>query len=763
MKGGAPGGGQHGEDETSAHGAVEGPKGGKGISRGRLRKSRLPFGIGATKPRHFREMGRIAWDNRGKLGYAWRILNDGVCDGCALGTSGLEDWTLDGTHLCLVRLNLLELNTMGPLDPGLLAQVAPLREKSSKALRRLGRLPFPMVWRAGTPGYVRVSWDEALAGIGGRLAATDPDRAGLFLTSRGLTNEVYYAAQKAWRAYGSPHVDNAARLCHSPSTAAMKATLGVAASTCSYKDWYDADLVVLFGSNPANDQPVALKYLYEAKKRGARVVVVNTYREPGLERYWIPSEADSALFGTAIADDFVSVHAGGDLAFAYAVQKELLARGAVDRGFIAARTEGWDDYVAHLEGFPAEELRARSGATADDVTRFAGALEGAGKAVFVWSMGLTQHAHGTDTVAAICSLALSRGYVGREGTGLMPIRGHSGVQGGAEMGAYATAFPGHPLNDEGADALEALWGFRPPAREGLDAAAMVDAAKDRRLDALYAVGGNFLETLPDPAGVAEGLGRVGLRVHQDIVLNSSMLVPPPAGGEAWLLPARTRYEHRGGVTETTTERRVIFSPYIPGHEVGEAREEWRILSEVVQATGVTHAPRFADAAAVRADIARTIPAYERIAELEKKGDQFQWGGPRLCEERFGTPSGKARFVTAEVPDRRLPKGQLHLATRRGKQFNSLVQKDVDDLTGAARDHVLLAASDMAELGLQDDARILVESAHGHFAGRALTAAMHPGNAQMHWPEANVLLPADRRDPGGRVPDYNVVVTLRAQP
>ena len=231
-------------------------------------------------------------------------------------------------------------------------------------------------------------------------------------------------------------------------------------------------------------------------------------------------------------------------------------------------------------------------------------------------------------------------------------------------------------------------------------------------------------------------------------------------GEAWLLPARTRYEHRGGVTETTTERRVIFSPHVPGHEVGEAREEWRIVSEVVQATGVAHAPAFEDATAVRADIARTIPAYARIGELTKKGDQFQWGGPRLCEERFGTPSGKARFVTAPVPDRRLPKGQLHLATRRGKQFNSLVQKDVDDLTGAARDHVLLAAEDMVELGLRDDTPIVVESAHGHFAGRALTAEMRPGNAQMHWPEANVLLPAARRDPGGRVPDYNVVVTLR---
>ncbi|MEM1413518.1 MAG: FdhF/YdeP family oxidoreductase [Myxococcota bacterium] len=690
-------------------------------------------------------------------------MNDGVCDGCALGTTGLRDWTLDGTHLCLVRLNLLELNTMGALDAGLLSDVAELRGRSSKAIRRLGRLPVPMVWREGTPGYARMSWDEALAGIGGRLAEIDPERAALFLTSRGLTNEVYYAAQKAWRAYGSPHVDNAARLCHSPSTAAMKATLGVAASTCSYKDWYDADLVVLFGSNPANDQPVALKYLYEAKKRGTRVLVVNTYREPGLERYWIPSELDSALVGTEIADAFVPVHAGGDLAFAYAVQKMLIARRAVDRAFIDARTEGWDAYAAHLAGFTVDELCEKSGATRSDVARFAAELAEADSAVFVWSMGLTQHAHGTDTVAAICNLALSRGFVGRPGSGLMPIRGHSGVQGGAEMGAYATAFPGHPLSEAGADALEALWGFRPPAHEGLDTAAMVDAAKEGRLDALYAIGGNFLETLPDPEGVARGLGEVGLRVHQDIVLNTSMLVPPPPGGEVWLLPARTRYEHRGGVTETTTERRVVFSPHVPGHDVGEAREEWRIVTDVVAATGAAHAPRYEDATAIRQDIGATIPAYAPIAGLAKKGDQFQWGGPRLCEERFGTPSGKGRFVVAPVPDRRLPKGQLHLATRRGKQFNSLIQSEVDQLTGAARDHVLLAAEDMRALGVREDAAVVIESPHGRFAGRARAAPIRPGNAQMHWPEANVLLPADKRDPGGRVPDYNVVVTLRPVP
>src|SRR5690606_10818841 len=170
------------------------------------------------------------------------------CDGCALGTSGLRDWTLDGTHLCLIRLNLLELNTMGALDVDALADVSRLPRRA-KELRELGRIPVPLRRRAGEPGFTPVSWDEALTEIGGRLRASDPDRIACYMTSRGITNEVYYTAQKAWRLLGSPHIDNAARLCHSPSTAAMKQVLGVGASTCSYRDWYGTDVIVFFGSN----------------------------------------------------------------------------------------------------------------------------------------------------------------------------------------------------------------------------------------------------------------------------------------------------------------------------------------------------------------------------------------------------------------------------------------------------------------------------------------------------------------------------------
>ncbi|MEQ1907459.1 MAG: molybdopterin-dependent oxidoreductase, partial [Vicinamibacterales bacterium] len=193
----------------------------------------LPFGLDQQKPRHFSSMARIAWENRDQLPFAWRILKDGVCDGCALGTTGIKDWTLPGVHLCMVRLELLRLNTAPALEPRVLSDVASLRERTSRELRELGRLPVPLLRRRGEPGFLPATWDEALDRIAEELRTVDPQRAAFYLTSRGITNEVYYAAQKAARFLGSPHIDNSARLCHAASTVAMKAALGYGASTCS--------------------------------------------------------------------------------------------------------------------------------------------------------------------------------------------------------------------------------------------------------------------------------------------------------------------------------------------------------------------------------------------------------------------------------------------------------------------------------------------------------------------------------------------------
>ncbi|MBL8112381.1 MAG: molybdopterin-dependent oxidoreductase, partial [Acidobacteria bacterium] len=223
--------------------------------------SLVPFGLDSVKPRHFRDMARIAWENRDQLPYAYRVLTEGVCDGCALGTTGVRDATIPGVHLCMVRLDLLRTNTIGALDPRLLEDVSRVAGLSSQELRKLGRLPVPLRRRRGEPGFQRVSWDEALDSSARRMAGADPRRVSFFLTSRGMTNETYYAAAKAARALGTNNVDNSARLCHAPSTVALKAALGWGASSCYYADWIGSDLVVFFGANTPNNHPVTTKYL----------------------------------------------------------------------------------------------------------------------------------------------------------------------------------------------------------------------------------------------------------------------------------------------------------------------------------------------------------------------------------------------------------------------------------------------------------------------------------------------------------------------
>src|SRR4029079_18243553 len=275
--------------------------------------------------------------------------------------AGLRDWTQDGIHLCMVRLELLRLNTAPALDLDRLRHVTALERLSSRAPRELGRLPEPMIRRRGDKGFRVVSWDEAYAAAAEKIRATTPERLAVYLTSRGILNAHYYVAQKAARAMGTNHVDNAARLCHAASTVAMKRTVGYGATTCSYTDWIGTDLIVFFGSNTPNNQPVTMKYLYQARQKGTRVAVVNPYFEPGLKRYWVPSVAESAIFGTRFADEWFAVDTGGDLAFLNGVLKVLLAEDGIDRDFVARSTTGLDEARAHVEGQTFEMLEQRSG------------------------------------------------------------------------------------------------------------------------------------------------------------------------------------------------------------------------------------------------------------------------------------------------------------------------------------------------------------------------------------------------------------------
>lgn len=720
-----------------------------------------PNGIGHTKPNHLAEMTRVALNVRRTPVKAWKILSQGVCDGCALGVAGWHDWTLDGIHLCTTRLKLLETNCAPAFDHSVLHDVTWLAKRTGTELREMGRLAHPMRRRRGDKGFHRIDWDEALDAIAHAVRAARPDRAAFYLTSRGLTNEVYYAAGKAVRAMGLANIDSAARTCHAPSTIGLKETIGVAASTCSLQDVLESDLIVLWGTNVANNQPVFTKYLYEAKRNGARVVVINPYLEPGLDRYWVPSKPESFLFGTKLCDLHVPVRPEGDVALANALLKLLIERGAVDNSFIAAHTDGWDDLVRHLRTLSLDELLEASGVDRRTLAQLADLYAAASSAVLIWSMGITQHRYGVEGVQAIVNVALARGNVGRNGAGLMPIRGHSGVQGGAEMGAYATAFPGGvTISPESARDLAEKWGFGVPPKPGITAPEMVLAAERDALDVLFLDGSNFLDVMPDPERVRAALARVPLRVHQDIVLTTQMMIE---GDDVILLPAATRYEQEGGGTSTTTERQIAFSPRIVDPP-GEARSEWRIFADLASRVDPLRAPHFdwADNTSLRAEIARVVPAYAGIENLSRVHDAIQYGGRHLCADGdFPLPGGRARFTTLDVRPVTLTEGEYFLSTRRGKQFNSMIFNETDPLTGASRDAVYINPDDARELGLAENDALVLHSPVGQYRGRAKIADVPRRSLQVHWPEGNVLIDAGLNDDASRIPDYNAIVTVQS--
>jgi predicted molibdopterin-dependent oxidoreductase YjgC len=289
---------------------------------------------------------------------------------------------------------------------------------------------------------------------------------------------------------------------------------------------------------------------------------------------------------------------------------------------------------------------------------------------------------------------------------------------------------------------------------------MISAAHAGSLDVLYAAGGNFLEVLPEPKYVREALERVPLRVHQDIVLSSQMLVDP--ADTVVLLPAATRYETPGGVTQTSTERRIIFSPEIPGRRVGEARPEWEIFLDVARRArpDLFQKLTYRGTHELREEIARVVPMYDGIQYLRRAGDQVQYGGPHLCWNwSFGTPGGRARFAVVELPATEAPAGHFRLATRRGKQFNTIVHERTDALTGATREAVLMSRADAQRLRLADGAAVTLRSSVGQMNARVCLAPIKPGNLEVHWPEGNVLIDHERLSREVDIPDYNAWVTV----
>ena len=736
--------------------------------------SPIPFGLGKVKPQHFRDTAKIAWENRDNISYATRILTQGVCDGCALGVSGLYDQTLKGPHVCTTRLNVLRLNTMPAIDKDVLhSDIKELRQYSSTELRKLGRIPYPLIRRKGENHFSRLTWDEAMDLIAQKMKKLDPKQYAFYLTSRGITNESYYVASKVARFLGTNHIDNASRICHSPSKTALKRSIGVGASTVNYQDWFGTDVLMFWGSVASNSSPVSTKYMLEAKKRGTKIIMVNPYKEPAMDKYWIPSNGESALFGTKLADDFYQVNVGGDIAFMHGIMKhwfdmeEEKHGSAINHSFVQEHVNGYEELKANVQLQSWEEIVRSSGIAKERIIELSLLLAKSQSAVFAWALGLTMHSFATDNISQVANLALLRGFLGKKNSGLMPFRGHSSVQGSGEMGADPFVLPGGGFDANNIRRMEQVWGFELPKWQGDIVGVTLENIvlpedHERKIKLYYLSGGNFLETMPDPDFIEKALSELDIRVHQDIILNTSTLVD--AKEAVIVLPARTRYEQEGGGTSTSTERMVYFSPEIDGNQnqVEEARSEWKIYIDLAKRIKpeTAHLVNFTTGQEIRDEIAIANPDYDGVQHLSKKGDVFQWGGAWLCEDGIcPTSDGKGNLVSVEIPDLGKKEGQFIVTSRRGKQFNSMVYKETDPFNKAERYDVLMNAKDASILSINEGEGIVVYNGFGVFQGRAKFVDIASGNLEVHFPEGNFLLPRGRYEKYAGIPDYNITVTV----
>ncbi|QHC19336.1 FdhF/YdeP family oxidoreductase [Streptomyces sp. GF20] len=637
--------------------------------------------------------------------------------------------------------------------------IAELDAKSDYWLNQQGRLTEPMVKRPGATHYEPVGWDEAFGILADELRSlASPDEA-LFYTSGRLNNEAAFLLQLFARAYGTNNLPDCSNMCHESSGSALGETLGIGKGSVSLDDIHEADLVFVVGQNPGTNHPRMLSALEETKRNGGQVVAVNTLPEAGLMRFKHPQKARGVIGrGTEIADQFLHIRAGGDLALFQALNLLLLeaedeAPGTVlDHAFIASDTTGFEAFAEHARKTRWEDVLEATGLTREEIEEVHRRVLAGRKVIVCWAMGLTQQKHGVPSIREIVNFLLMRGSIGRPGAGVCPVRGHSNVQGDRTMGVWER------MPQEFLDALGREFSFTPPAHHGLDAVDSIRAMRDGRASFFLGVAGNFVRATPDSEVTEAALRRCRLTAQISTKLNRSHTV---CGETALILPTLGRSDRdvqEGGLQFYTVEdsmsevhaSRGRLAPASP-HLLSEVAIISRLARRTLGDEPAVPWEEFErDYGTIRDRISRVVPGFEEFnARVDRPGG-FTLPNP-VNEGVYPTPSGKAVFTRNEFTMLRAPEGHLILQTLRSHdQWNTVPYAMNDRYRGIhnARRVILVNPADLAALGLAD--RDLVDLVGVWEDGRerrspafrVVSYPTSPGSAAAYYPETNVLVPLD---------------------
>jgi molybdopterin-dependent oxidoreductase alpha subunit len=488
--------------------------------------------------------------------------------------------------------------------------------------------------------------------------------------------------------------------------------------------------------------------LVEMRQRGGTVIVVNPVKELGLVRFKIPSRPASLLFGSDVSDIYLQPHVGSDIAVFKALLKGVLERDAADRDFLGERVEGWEAVEDDIRASSWDELLGACGLTREEIDRAAEAIAAAKNGVLLWAMGLTHHEHGVANITALANIALARGWLGGEGRGLLPIRGHSNIQGVGSVG-FAPA-----LKKAFAEKMQDVYGIPATAR-GLDTYQSMLAAGSGKIRAAVLLGGNLWGSNPDLDWARDCLQKIGTAAHITTKLNPGHV--HGRGKINVLLPVLARDEEKQGTTQESMFNYVRLSDGgapPPGDEVRSEVEVVTALASRVLPPGPFPFDKMTSHRAIREVIGEVVPGYDAMKRIDSDGSEFQIAGRTFHEPTFNTPSGKARASVTPLPALDLGEGEFRLMTLRSEgQFNTVVYEEEDLYRGIdRRDVVMMNAADAERLGLAEGDPVTVTTQAGSLAVVVATVEIPPGNLAMYYPEANALVPR-RVDPESGTPAF----------
>jgi molybdopterin-dependent oxidoreductase alpha subunit len=637
--------------------------------------------------------------------------------------------------------------------------VSELGEKSDYWLNQQGRLTEPMVRRPGADHYEPIGWDEAIGLLAEELRALDSPDEALFYTSGRLNNEAAFLLQLFARAFGTNNLPDCSNMCHESSGSALQETLGIGKGSVSLDDIHHSDLILVVGQNPGTNHPRMLSALEETKRNGGHIVAVNPLPEAGLIRFKHPQKARGIVGrGTAIADQFLQIRPGGDLALFQALNLLLLeaedARPGevLDHAFIARSTTGFDEFVEQARKTSWDDILDATGLTREEIEAVGERVLRSEGVIVCWAMGLTQQKHAVPTIREVVNFLMLRGNIGRAGAGVCPVRGHSNVQGDRTMGIWER------MPQAFLDALEREFTFTPPTAHGLDSVNAIRAMRDGEAKVFLGVAGNFVRATPDSEVTERAMRRCRLTAHISTKLNRSHTV---CGETALILPTLGRSDRdiqAGGEQFITVEdsmsevhaSRGRLHPASP-HLLSEVAIIGRLARRTLGDQPAVPWEEFeADYGTIRDRISRVVPGFEDFNARVTRPGGFRLPNP-VNEGVFPTPSGKAVFTCNDFEMLRAPEGHLLLQTLRSHdQWNTVPYAMNDRYRGIhnARRVVLVNPADLDALGLADRAEVDlvsvwrdgVERRAENF--RVVAYPTTPGSAAAYYPETNVLVPLD---------------------